>query len=65
MDLTTYIAGLSMGIAQSNVAQNVSTAMMSKAIDSVEAQGEAIVDMLNSVQLPPAGVKGHLLDVRA
>ena len=36
MDLTSYIASMSVSMAQANVAQSVSTAMLSKSIDSIE-----------------------------
>lgn len=65
MDLSSYIASVSMSMAQSNLAASVSTAMLSKTIDSIEAEGSGIVNMLDSAQLPPAGVKGHLLNLRA
>ncbi len=65
MDLTSYIASVSMSMAQSNLATSVSTAMLSKTIDAVETEGAGVVNMLNSAELPPAGVTGHLLNVRA
>lgn len=34
MDLTSYIASMSVSMAQANVAQSVSTAMLSKSIDT-------------------------------
>ena len=39
MDLTSYIASMSVSMAQANVAQSVSTAMLSKSIDSIEQSG--------------------------
>ncbi len=62
MDLTSYIAGVSMSMAQSNVQNSVSSAMLKKQLDSVEAQGASAVNMIQSI--PPAGSKGHLLDIR-
>lgn len=61
MDINTYIAGVAMSMAQSSTAQSVSTAMLSKTLDSIESQGAQIVDMIS--QLPPAGAKGHLLNI--
>ena len=63
MDLTS-IASMSVSMAQANVAQSVSTAMLSKSIDSIEQSG-AEVDLINSADIPPAGVTGHVLNIKA
>ena len=47
MDLTSYIASMSVSMAQANVAQSVSTAMLSKSIDSIEQSGAEVVDLIN------------------
>lgn len=52
MDLTSYIASMSVSMAQANVAQSVSTAMLSKSIDSIEQSGAEVVDLINSVDIP-------------
>jgi len=59
------IAGLSMNMAQSNIANSVSTAMLSKTLDSAEANGQSVVNMIESAKIPPAGTKGHIMDIRA
>ena len=65
MDLTSYIASMSVSMAQANVAQSVSTAMLSKSIDSIEQSGAEVVDLINSADIPPAGVTGHILNIKA
>lgn len=65
MDLTSYIASMSVSMAQANVAQSVSTAMLSKSIDSIEQSGAEVVDLINSADIPPAGVTGHVLNIKA
>ena len=65
MDLTSYIASMSVSMAQANVAQSVSAAMLSKSIDSIEQSGAEVVDLINSADIPPAGVTGHLLNIKA
>lgn len=62
MDLTSYIASMSVSMAQANVAQSVSTAMLSK---SIEQSGAEVVDLINSADIPPAGVTGHVLNIKA
>ena len=64
MDLTSYIASMSVSMAQANVAQSVSTAMLSKSIDSIEQSGAEVVDLI-SADIPPAGVTGHVLNIKA
>ena len=63
MDLTSYIASMSVSMAQANVAQSVSTAMLS--IDSIEQSGAEVVDFINSADILPAGVTGHVLNIKA
>ena len=65
MDLTSYIASVSMSMSQANLAQSVSTAMLAKSIDSVESSGAGVVNLINSAEIPPAGVTGHILTVKA
>lgn len=65
MDLTSYIASISVSMAQANVVQSVSTAMLSKSIDSIEQSGADAVELINSADIPPAGVTGHILNVKA
>lgn len=62
MDLTSYIASMSVSMTQANVAQSVSTAMLSK---SIEQSGAEVVDLINSADIPPAGVTGHVLNIKA
>ena len=64
MDLTSYIASMSVSMAQANVAQSDSTAMLSKSIDSIEQSGAEVVDLINSADIPPAGVTGHVLNIK-
>lgn len=47
MDLTSYIASMSVSMAQANVSQSVSTVMLSKSIDSIEQSGAEVVDLIN------------------
>jgi len=56
---------MSVSMAQANVAQSVSTAMLSKSIDSIEQSGAEMVDLINSADIPPAGVTGHILNIKA
>ena len=65
MDLTSYIASMSVSMAQANVSQSVSAAMLSKSIDSIEQSGADAVELINSADIPPAGVTGHILNVKA
>ena len=64
MDLTSYIANVSMSMAQTSLMNSVGTAMLSKTISAAETEGANMVNMLNSADLPPAGAKGHLLNIR-
>ena len=41
------IAGLSMALAQVNTQNDVGVAMLSKALDVNDQQGEAMIDMMN------------------
>ena len=65
MDLTSYIASMSVGMAQANVAQSFSTAMLTKSINNIEHSGAEVVELINSADIPPAGVTGHILNVIA
>ena len=64
MNLTSYIANVSMSMAHSTLMNSVGTAMLSKTINAAETEGANMVNMLNSAELPPAGAKGHLLNIR-
>ena len=64
MDLTSYIANVSMSMAQSNALNGASAAMLKKTMESAEAQGASAVNLIESASIPPAGSKGHLLDIR-
>lgn len=45
------IAGLSMALAQTNVQNDFSVAMLSKAMDTSETLGEGMVEMLDSAAM--------------
>lgn len=64
MDLTSYIAAMSMGMAQYNVQTAVSIGMLKNSMESAEAANAQLIEMMDSVPTPSSGV-GSLLDVRA
>lgn len=45
------IAGLSMSMASNNVQTKVGMAVLSKAMDTQEAQGQAVVEMIDSAAM--------------
>ncbi len=62
MDLTSYIASMSMNISQASLTGEASMKMLKNTMDSSEAAAVQIMDML-----PPApgpNESGGLLDVR-
>lgn len=64
MDLTSYIASMSMSMAQYNVQSAVSIGMLKNSMESAEAANAQLIEMMDSVPMPSSGV-GSLLDVRA
>lgn len=62
--LTSYIASLSMNMAQASVQSNASVKMLKNTIDSAQSSGAQLIETLNDIPAPAAGV-GSLLDVRA
>lgn len=58
------VAAIGAGLSNARLAVEIRFAVAEKAIDVVEASGEAIVDMLEDVSqmMPPSG---HILDVLA
>ena len=34
-------------------------------VDSIEQSGAEVVDLINSADIPPAGVTGHVLNIKA
>lgn len=64
MDLTSYIAEMSMSMAQQNVQTSFSLGMLKNTMDSTEAAQSQLIEMIENVPPPSSGV-GSLLDVRA
>lgn len=58
MDLIMSIAAMSVNMKSAQLQQDVSVAMLKKAMNAQEALGESIVEMM-----PPAPEPGRLLDV--
>ena len=58
MDLIMSIAAMSVNMKSAQLQQDVSVAMLKKAMNAQEALGESIVEMM-----PPAAEPGRLLDV--
>lgn len=57
------IAAMGVSLSSARLGLDISFAVAGKAMDAVEASGEAIVDMLESVQMMPPS--NHILDVLA
>ena len=57
------IAAMGVSLSSARLGLDISFAVAVKAMDAVEASGEAIVDMLESVQMMPPS--NHILDVLA
>lgn len=49
------IPALSMAMADYNVSMNVSIAVMSKILDTAEATGEALTEMMETAAIPGLG----------
>lgn len=64
MDLSSYIAAMSIGMAQQNVQTAVSIGMLKNSMESFEAANAQLIEAMESVPMPSSGV-GSLLDVRA
>lgn len=64
MDLTSYIASMSIGMAQQNFQTALSIGMLKNSMESFEATNAQLIEMMDSVPMPSSGV-GSLLDVRA
>lgn len=60
MDLVTGIASSSIGLSSSRTLTDVNVALMGKALDTAEAQGQALREMMEAA--PP---DFHQLDVYA
>lgn len=58
------IAAMAMNLSNAQLGLNISYAVAGKAMDAVEASGEAVVEMLESAEqmLPPSN---HIIDVLA
>lgn len=58
------IAAMAMNLSNAQLGLNISYAVAGKAMDAVEASGEAVVEMLKSAEqmLPPSN---HIIDVLA
>lgn len=61
MDIVNSIASASMSLGSSNVLSAVNVAMLGKVLDTAQAQGEAIEQMMEAAPAP----NGHVLDVYA
>ncbi len=64
MDYVSYIAALSVNMAQQNVQSAASLKMFKNMMDSQEVAGAQMVEAIEQIPAPTEGV-GSLLDVRA
>lgn len=64
MDYVSYIAALSVNMAQQNVQSAASLKMFKNMMDSQETAGAQMVEAIEQIPAPTEGV-GSLLDVRA
>ena len=64
MDYVSYIAALSVNMAQQNVQSAASLKMFKNMMDSQEAAGAQMVEAIEQIPASTEGV-GSLLDVRA
>lgn len=64
MDYVSYIAALSVNMAQQNVQTAASLKMFKNMMDSQEAAGAQMVEAIEQIPAPTEGI-GSLLDVRA
>lgn len=62
MDYMMGIANVAMGMKAEQYAQNYSIAVEAKALDTIEQMGNEMLELMNSVPLPP---KGEFIDVYA
>ena len=62
--MESYIAGLSMQMAMSNMQSALSVGMLKKTMDSAEESMEIMTEMLDANMPSPDG-RGTVLDVRA
>ena len=62
--MESYIAGLSMQMAMSNMQSALSVGMLKKTMDSAEESMEIMTEMLDANMPSPDG-RGPVLDVRA
>lgn len=60
MDMLSGISAANMGMSSSRLLTDVNIALMGKVLDTAEAQGDALQDMMEQI---PTG--SHLLDVYA
>ncbi len=70
MDLTSLLTGMSSQMSAVTTALHMSTAVASKALDSQESTGQAVLDLIESATADPmykakASGKGLRLDVVA
>ncbi len=64
MDYVSYIAALSVNMAQQNVQSAASLKMFKNIMDSQEVAGAQMVEAIEEIPMPSEGI-GSLLDVRA
>ncbi len=62
--MESYIAGLSMQMAMSNMQTSLSVGMLKKTMDSAEESMEIMTEMLDANMPSPDG-RGTVMDVRA
>ncbi len=62
--MESYIAGLSMQMAMSNMQNSLSVGMLKKTMDSAEESMEIMTEMLDANMPSPDG-RGTVMDVRA
>lgn len=63
MDITMSIAAMSMNMSNYQAVTNINLSLMGKVLDTAEVQGQAIEEMLSSVDM--AMPSQNLLDVYA
>ena len=60
MDISGYVAGLSMAISQTQFQQSLGIAVTRKAMDVMQTEADALVEMISAA----APSFGHVLDVK-
>jgi hypothetical protein len=61
-DLTTGIVGMAQGMNDARISSRLQIAMLKETNDIQKAQGEAILQLLNSAPAP-SGPKGNNVDI--